>query len=82
MSALNGNGCHLSQASRWVLPLLQQVLGKRISQPECDEVNRFVLLPVREAILREADVSVRIEKLHARSGIIERNGSIITAAPT
>src|SRR6266498_602588 len=65
-----------------VLPLLQQVLGKRISQPECDEVNRFVLLPVREAILREADVSVRIEKLHARSGIIERNGSIITAAPT
>src|SRR6266496_872377 len=77
MSALHGNGCHFEPGIPLVLPLLQQVLGKRISQPECDEVNRFVLLPVREAILREADVSVRIEKLHARSGIIERNGGII-----
>ena len=54
----------------FVLPLLEQLFRKRVSQAECNEVNRSTLLPMRQTIVCKVDVSMRIEELHRSGGII------------
>lgn len=49
------------------LPLITKLLRYRVSQTKSDEVSRFLLLPVWEAVECLLNFRVRIKELHARN---------------
>src|SRR5204862_1609499 len=55
------------------LPSLKQVSRKRISQSKRDEINRSILLPMRETVLRDANVVVRVEQFHGAAVLYRRS---------
>jgi hypothetical protein len=55
------------------LPSLKQVSRKRISQSKRDEINRSILLPMRETVLRDANVVMRVEQFHGTAVLYRRS---------
>jgi hypothetical protein len=55
-------GMHTQPSIALILPLVAEPCGDRVSEPEGDEIDRSLLLPMRQAILRVPDFRVRIEE--------------------
>jgi len=55
------------------LPSLKQVSRKRISQSKRDEINRSILLLMRETVLRDANVVMRVEQFDGAAVLYRRS---------